>query len=179
MFIGLRVSQKRIIKRIINIIEVAMPHLPLKFNTSDIVARYTINKQGKMTVSLAAKNLATMAKPSQRLIAKAASFKTSNLAETSRITSVSREFLLPLSEALSRRRAERSWTWATGLQGALSLLPIYRRVAHGIALRHDTVWEQTIKAAKRRAREEKPRSPEAIPLPRLIREAASCREEDC
>jgi hypothetical protein len=67
-----------------------------------------------------------------------------------------------LSETLSRRRAERSWTWATALknlcylQGALSLLPMYRRVAHGIALRHDTVWQQTVQATQRRVREEKP-----------------------
>jgi hypothetical protein len=73
-----------------------------------------------------------------------------------------------LSETLSRRRAERSWAWATALQnlcclqGALSLLPMYRQVAHGIALRHDTVWQQTVQATQRRAREEKPRSPEAM-----------------
>jgi hypothetical protein len=39
----------------------------VKFNTSDIVARHTINKQEKMTVPLTATILATMAKPSQRL----------------------------------------------------------------------------------------------------------------
>ena len=73
-----------------------------------------------------------------------------------------------LSETLSRKRAERKWTWATALknicclQGALSLLPMYRQVAHGIALRHDTVWHQTLQATQRRAREEKPRTPEAM-----------------
>jgi hypothetical protein len=39
---------------------------------------------------------------------------------------------------------------------------MYRRVAHGIALRHDTVWQQTVQATQRRAREERPRSPEAM-----------------
>jgi integrase len=39
---------------------------------------------------------------------------------------------------------------------------MYRQVAHGIALRHDTVWQQTVQATQRRAREEKPRSPEAM-----------------
>ena len=73
-----------------------------------------------------------------------------------------------LSEAMSRRRAEKRWTWATvlrnlcSLQGALSLLPMYRRVAHGIALKHDAVWQQTLQAIQRRAREETPRTPHAM-----------------
>ena len=73
-----------------------------------------------------------------------------------------------LSEMLSRRRAERRWTWATALknlccmQGALSLLPMYRRVVHGVALKNDIVWQQTLQATQRRAREEKPRTPEAM-----------------
>ena len=69
---------------------------------------------------------------------------------------------------MSRRRAEKRWTWATvlrnlcSLQGALSLLPMYRRVAHGISLKQDPVWQQTLQAIQRRAREETPRTPEAM-----------------
>ena len=68
----------------------------------------------------------------------------------------------------SRLRAEKKWTWATSLknlastQGALALLPMYLCVPHGILLKQDVVWQQTMQATARRAREEIPRTPKAM-----------------
>ena len=73
-----------------------------------------------------------------------------------------------LSEMLSRLRSEKKWSWATSLknlastQGALQLLPMYLRVPHGISLKQDTIWQQTMQATARRAREEIPRKPKAM-----------------
>jgi integrase len=70
-----------------------------------------------------------------------------------------------LSEMMSRTREQRKWTWATTLrnlctlQGALALLPMYRAVEAGIALKQDPVWSQTIQSIQRKAQEEVPRVP--------------------
>jgi integrase len=89
---------------------------------------------------------------------------------------------LPLPTALARlleaRRTERRWTWATmlknlaSMQGALTLLPLYHAVPHGLLLKQNPIWQQTIQAAARKAREEIPRTPFAM-SPDLFRRTLS------
>ena len=81
---------------------------------------------------------------------------------------------LPLTKALSQvfmvLRQQRRWTWAStlknlaSLQGALALLPMYFQTNHGILLKQDVLWQQTMQAVQRHAREEIPRTPKTMSL---------------
>ena len=81
---------------------------------------------------------------------------------------------LPLTTALSQvftvLRQQRRWTWAStlknlaSLQGALALLPMYFQTHHGILLKQDVLWQQTMQAVQRHAREEIPRTPKTMSL---------------
>jgi integrase len=48
------------------------------------------------------------------------------------------------------------------MQGALHLLPLYLAVPHGLQLKQNPIWQQTLQAAARKAREEIPRTPAAM-----------------
>ena len=69
-----------------------------------------------------------------------------------------------LVELITRISNERTWRRSTllknmaSLQGALALLPIYRE-APPMLLRKDPIWQQSMRAATTKARQEMPRQP--------------------
>jgi integrase len=75
-----------------------------------------------------------------------------------------------LLELINRRRRGKEWRWSTTvtalaqLQGALAQLPLYGTIggrAMAIPLRHDVAWAQAMRAAKRKANEQKGQQPKA------------------
>ena len=75
---------------------------------------------------------------------------------------------IAIMEHLHEIRLSKKWTWSTMLknttatQSALRLLPLYKKVTHGLALHADVFWGQGITSIQRYAREEKPRTPMAM-----------------
>ena len=79
---------------------------------------------------------------------------------------------LPLTSALVtallRERQKRKWKWSTTVKylatvhGATALLPLYRATPFPIRLGVCPVWNQSLRAAAQRARQELPRQPAAI-----------------
>ena len=89
---------------------------------------------------------------------------------------------LAITTYVFQQRAIKKWKWATTLkmlasiQGALYLLPMYRAVPHGLLLRENILWRQTLQATARRVREERPRTPDAMTAEQF--QAAMLAERD-